>query len=88
MSIKIHATYKDGVLLLDGPLPLPEGAELDVTVTLDEGQPAASIGKAAIAPKPAKISSEEFLARVKKYAVGVGSLPVDFSRADIYRDHD
>jgi predicted DNA-binding antitoxin AbrB/MazE fold protein len=43
MTTNLKAIYENGVLRLEQPLPVPEGAEVDVTVSLsdaDNGQPA------------------------------------------------
>jgi hypothetical protein len=42
----------------------------------------------AIRPKSPRFTAKELDALIKKYSVSVGSLPVDFSREDIYSDHD
>jgi len=36
MTTNLKAIYENGVLRLEEPLPLPEGAEVDVTVSLNE----------------------------------------------------
>lgn len=90
MSIHLHGIYKAGVILPDQPLPLPEGAAIDVTVTLTQptqGSPQAEVFE-ILQPSVPSISPEELQARIDQFAVAVGSLPVDFSRADIYQDHD
>ncbi len=43
MSLEIQATYEDGVLKLDKPLPLEEHARVTVTVTASGG----TIGESA-----------------------------------------
>jgi hypothetical protein len=43
---------------------------------------------AAIRPKSPKMTPEEFDALLRKHCVSVGTLPPDFSREDIYSDHD
>ena len=90
MSIHLHAIYKAGVILPDQPLELPEGAALEVTVTLTE--PTHELAQVEVPeimrPSVPSISPEEVQARIDQYAVAVGSLPVDFSRANIYQDHD
>jgi hypothetical protein len=42
----------------------------------------------AIRPKSPRFTSEELRQRLQKHAVSVGTLPPDFSREDIYSDHD
>ena len=39
-------------------------------------------------PKSPKMTVEEYHALLDKYAVSAGGLPEDFSREDIYSDHD
>ncbi len=39
-------------------------------------------------PEAPRISSEAFKERIRKYAFSAPSLPADFSREDIYIDHD
>lgn len=36
MTTNLKAIYEQGVLRLNEPLPLPDGAEVDVTVTLED----------------------------------------------------
>ena len=90
MAIHLHAIYKDGAILPDQPLELPEGAALDVTVTLmgPTHGPVQIEASENMRPSVLSISPEELQARIDEYAVAVGSLPVDFSRASIYQDHD
>lgn len=86
MTIHAQATYRDGALHLTQPLGLDENTSVNVTIV---PTPAASGDDiVALRPKSPKISSEEFRERLAKYAVRVGTLPVDFSREDIYNDHD
>jgi hypothetical protein len=42
----------------------------------------------AIRPRSPRFTAEQLEALIDKYSVSVGSLPEDFSRADIYREHD
>jgi hypothetical protein len=42
----------------------------------------------AIRPKSPRFTAEKLQQLIDKYSVAVGSLPEDFSRADIYSDHD
>jgi hypothetical protein len=94
MTIDIDATYRDGALYPEAPLNLPENTPVRVRV---EPKPATSLPSPfpktrdevlAIRPKAPRITPEEFDALIKKHSVSVGSLPVDFSREDIYSDHD
>jgi hypothetical protein len=86
MTIHANATYRDGALHLAQPLMLPENASVVVTITPTAAQPKADIE--AIRPKSPKLTPEEFDAIISKNAVHVGTLPPDFSREDIYSDHD
>jgi hypothetical protein len=89
MTIHTHATYRDGALYPDEPLGLPENSEVNITVAPVVKSSTAADGDGMIAPPTSpKMTSEEFRALIKKYAVRVGSLPPDFSREDIYSDHD
>ncbi len=36
MTTNLKAIYENGVLRLEEPLPVPEGAEVDVTITLSD----------------------------------------------------
>jgi predicted DNA-binding antitoxin AbrB/MazE fold protein len=89
MSMQIDATYRDGVIHPNQPLDLPNDTPVSVVVPAVK-PPAALTREDIIAkrPKTPKISVEEFRERLEKYAVHVGSLPPDFSREDIYSDHD
>lgn len=95
MSIEIDATYRAGAIYPDQPLALPENTPVRVVVVEKEVRPRVLSTKGlsrdeiiAMRPKSPRITSEEFRARIAKHAVSVGSLPADFSRADIYSDHD
>jgi predicted DNA-binding antitoxin AbrB/MazE fold protein len=44
MTANIKAIYENGVLRLKEALPIPEGAQVDVTVTLDEEKTEDSTG--------------------------------------------
>ena len=82
MFIDIDATYRDGAIHPDAPLNLPEGTPVRVHVVtkLDKGDTAP--------PPSSRFTVEEFRARIAKYAVKAPPLPPDFSREDIYSDHD
>lgn len=96
MTIHTHATYRAGAIHPDQPLGLPENTEVQVTIVpltetakvKDEIAKERESDIAAIRPKSPKITSEEFRALIAKHAVRVGTLPPDFSREDIYSDHD
>jgi hypothetical protein len=94
MPLEFDATYRDGALHPASPLNLPENTPLHVHVVPKqvgfppEPFPTTREEILAIRPKSPRITPEEFAALVKKHSVSVGSLPVDFSREDIYSDHD
>ena len=82
MTIEIDATYRDGAIHPDTPLNLPNNTPVHVRV---ETKPPVND---VVPPSSPRFTPEEFRARVAKYAVKVGTLPPDFSREDIYSDHD
>jgi hypothetical protein len=89
MTIDIDATYRDGAIHPQMPLNLPENTPVRVRVVArNEAGPLTKEQIVFLRPKSPRITSEEFRARIAKYAVSIGSLPVDFSREDIYSDHD
>ena len=90
MTIQVHATYRAGAIHPDFPLALPDNTEVNVVVVpvSDPTKRTAREEIEAIRPKSPKITPEEFDALLDKYSISVGSLPVDFSREDIYQDHD
>jgi hypothetical protein len=83
MGDEFHATYADGVLKLDVPLALPEQARVTGLVTGIE-----SASGQSIAPAASGLTDEEFERQLDELALDVPPLPADFSRADIYLDHD
>ena len=92
MSTPIDATYRDGAIIPAAPLDLPDNTPLRVVVVL---QAARIVGSAktrdeilALRPKAPTFTGEQLEAAIRSHAVSVGSLPPDFSRADIYSDHD
>ncbi|HEX3599845.1 MAG TPA: hypothetical protein VHU84_06855 [Lacipirellulaceae bacterium] len=82
MSIDIDATYRDGAIHPNTPLNLPNNTPVHVRV---ETKPTAN--DVVLPPSP-RFTREQFRAAIAKYAVKVGTLPPDFSREDIYSDHD
>lgn len=76
MAQQIQAVYEGGVLRPLLPLTLPEHAR----VTLD-------IVPAVVA-LPTMLSDEEFDRQLAELGADGPTLPADFSRADIYADHD
>jgi hypothetical protein len=85
MAIYVHAIYRDGAIYPDQPLPLPDNTKITVVVTppkeLRDVTP-------SIRPPAPRISSEELEERLRRHAIRVGSLPINFSREDINQDHD
>ena len=94
MPIDIDATYRDGALYPETPLNLPENTPVRVRVVPKPTAAApVSFPKTreeilAIRPKAPRFTAEQLDALLEKYSVSVGSLPADFSREDIYSDHD
>ena len=89
MTIDIDATYRDGAIYPDSPLDLPENTPVHVRVVPKPATRELTRAEIiAIRPKSPRITSEEFRARIAKYAISAPPLPPDFSREDIYSDHD
>jgi hypothetical protein len=89
VTIQFDATFRDGAIHPAEPLNLPENTPVHVVVVPKvAGQPMSREEIIAIRPTSPRITPEEFDALIEKYSVSVGSLPPDFSRADIYSDHD
>jgi len=100
MSIEIDATYRAGAIYPDQPLALPENTPVHVVVVEKDTAAPSDKPRAvslkglsreqiiALRPKSPKFTAEELDALIEKYSVSVGSLPPDFSREDIYSDHD
>ncbi|HYO23930.1 MAG TPA: hypothetical protein VEQ85_03190 [Lacipirellulaceae bacterium] len=86
MTIHAQATYRDGVLHLSEPLGLAENSSVQLLI-VPQAQPPRQRVIAERPPAP-KLTVEEFHNILAEHAVHVGTLPVDFSREDIYRDHD
>lgn len=100
MSIEIDATYRAGAIYPDQPLALPENTPVHVVVVEKDtatpgGKPRVVSTKGltreqiiALRPKSPKLTPEEFDAIIEKHSISAPSLPPDFSREDIYSDHD
>jgi hypothetical protein len=89
MTIQFDATFRDGAIHPTQPLQLPENTPVHVVVTPKiAGQPMTREEILAIRPKSPRFTAEELDALIEKHSVSVGSLPADFSREDIYSDHD
>lgn len=80
MKETFHATYERGLLRLDTPIDLPERTRVTVTVqNVEDGQ---------IPGDRQPISAEQF-DRMLDDLVGESTpLPPEFSREDIYLEHD
>jgi hypothetical protein len=90
MSIDVNATYRDGAIYPDTPLNLPENTPVHVRVVPQTpAAPPPEEGPARLTPPPSpRFTAEQLDALIEKHSVSVGSLPENFSRADIYSDHD
>lgn len=83
MTNEFHATYEQGVLKLDAPLAVPEQARVTGVVV---GVETPNGNVQAASPQ---LSDAEFERMLDEFSVaGCAPLPADFSRADIYLDHD
>jgi hypothetical protein len=82
MTIDIDATYRNGAIHPDTPLNLPNNTPVHIRVVAKSEQITVEL------PPSPRFTAEEFRERIAKYAVKVGTLPPDFSREDIYSDHD
>jgi predicted DNA-binding antitoxin AbrB/MazE fold protein len=80
----IEATYRDGAFYPVNPITLPENTRVEINL------PAQPTREEIIAmrPKAPKFTGAQLDALIEANHVSVGSLPADFSRADIYSDHD
>ncbi len=76
MFQQVQAVYEGGVLRPLAPLSLPEHAEVTIDIQL------------SVPVQRAVMSDEEFRRRLAELSTDGPSLPADFSRADIYADHD
>lgn len=100
MSIEIDATYRAGAIYPNQPLALPDNTPVRVVVVEKDSAVSGANPRGvslkgltrdeiiALRPKSPKLTPEEFDAIIEKYSISVGSLPPDFSREDIYSDHD
>jgi hypothetical protein len=89
MTIDIDATYRDGAIHPDTPLNLPNNTPVQVRVLAkNEFGPLTKEQIIFLRPKSPRITPEEFRERIAKYAIKAPPLPPDFSRDDIYSDHD
>ncbi len=82
MSQQIDAIFDHGVLKPLGPLNLPDQAHVRVTVD----QESKDAGPRSSTAHPAM--NQDFDSALEPLLFDGPSLPADFSRADIYADHD
>jgi predicted DNA-binding antitoxin AbrB/MazE fold protein len=85
MSQQIDAIYVDGVLKPLVPLTLPDQARVKLTVDVTAVQGLAEPGESGV---KANKGVSEFDRELEPLLFDGPSLPADFSRADIYADHD
>jgi hypothetical protein len=89
MTIDIDATYRDGAIHPDTPLNLPNNTPVQIRIVAkNEFGPLTKEQIIFLRPKSPRITPEEFRDRIAKYAIKAPPLPPDFSREDIYSDHD
>jgi hypothetical protein len=92
MSIDVNATYRDGALHPETPLNLPDNTPVHVWIvpkTSAEAAGAPTGGETHLTPPPSpRITVEQFDEIFRKHRFSASPLPDDFSRADIYSDHD
>jgi hypothetical protein len=100
MSIEIDATYRSGAIYPNQPLALPENTPVRVVVVEKDATAPANKPQAvslkgltreqiiALRPTSPRFTGDQLRELIEKHAVSVGSLPPDFSREDIYSDHD
>ncbi len=78
MNEEFQATYEHGVLRLDQPLALPDHSRVaGVVIALTTPSVPVTAG-----------SDDDFNSELDELALNVPVLPADFTRADIYADHD
>jgi predicted DNA-binding antitoxin AbrB/MazE fold protein len=86
MTINVQAVYEHGILRPLEPVNLPENER--VTITIAENAQTNSDPKAIA--EASSISDDEFERLLDELASGptLPHLSADFSRADVYADHD
>ena len=90
MSQQIDAIYDDGVLKPLVPLSLPDKTRVKLTV---DAQPAEKVARANGPEQDHRVveagpAADDFDAELSSLLFDGPTLPADFSRADIYADHD
>lgn len=81
-TISTGATYENGVLRPDGPLELKEHQRVDITIRETESRPSPPYSEREAAALDAELDE------LSAASDHVPPLPDDFSRADLYDDHD
>lgn len=84
----IEATYRDGAFYPTMPISLPENTRVEVRLPTEARKLRTPEEMLAARPQSPRFTSEELRERIAKFGVRVGTLPPDFSREDIYSDHD
>ena len=87
--VTIHAVFENGVFRPTVPVQLPESREVEFELRLVPPHSSALGSEPVFISRP-QLSIEEFGHKLAEMAAigSVQSLPPDFSRADIYDDHD
>ena len=88
MPIETNATYRDGALYPDQPLNLPENTPVLVRVLTATDRDLTPEEILALRPKAPRLTVEQFDEIMRKNTFRAPSLSPDFSREDIYSDHD
>jgi hypothetical protein len=94
MTIERDAIYRGGAIYPAVPLELPENTPVRVRIMpaasdfFPDPFPTNREEVLAIRPKSPPFTADELQRLIDTYGVEIGSLPEDFSRADIYSDHD
>ncbi len=85
----IQAVFENGVFRPTSPVQLPEACEVEFEPRLVPPHSLALVSDPVFVSRP-QLSTEKFQQKLAEMvAMGSGqSLPHDFSRADIYDDHD
>jgi predicted DNA-binding antitoxin AbrB/MazE fold protein len=87
MSPEIDAIYENGVFKPLVPLSLPDKAHVRIRVS-SSALPSADRDAIEAENGVKAISPSDFDAQLDELLFDGPSLPADFSRADIYADHD
>ena len=87
MAPTVHAVFENGVFRPTGPVALPESAEVAFEPRLVTPLAGAALPMSLSDPQ---LTLDEFREKLREMAdMSTGqSLPTDWSRADLYDDHD